>query len=153
MQAGSGRGAAADWAPARGLRRLQQQTQTGSSNNGGGTAPDQLLAPPLQPQQQQQRGHEVPVILAVAPDSLALAINASSGRVIDASAVNTTRCILFAAGINGAGSDGSLQPAAAQAMLKSQQPQLDLSACADSVTVVAVGRDSVTVQASPALSL
>jgi hypothetical protein len=158
MQAGSGRGAAADWAPARGLRRLQQQPQTGSSSNGGGTAPGQLLAPPLQPQQQQQqqqqqRGHEVPVILAVAPDSPALAINASSGRVIDASAVNTTRCIRFAAGSNGAGSDGSLQPAAAQAVLKSQQPQLDLSACADSVTVVAVGRDSVTVQASPALSL
>ena len=97
MQAGSGRGAAADWAPASGLRRLKQQPQTGSSSSSGsGTAPDHLLAPPPQPQQQQQqqqRGPEVPVILAVAPGSLALAINASSGRVIDASAVNTTRYI------------------------------------------------------------
>ena len=151
MQAGSSRAAPADWAAPGGLRHLQQQPHSGGSGGGGITVPDQLLAPPPQQQQQQQRGHVVPVILAVAPGSPALAINASSGRVIDASAVNTTRCIRFAAGGSDAGSDGSLQPAVAQAVLSSKQPQLDLSACAGSVTVVAVSSETLTVQASPAL--
>jgi hypothetical protein len=76
---------------------------------------------------------QVPVILAVAPGSQAVAVNASSGRIIDAAGVNTTRCIRYADGYTPGASGGA-------------RPLLDLSGCLASTTVVATRIQTLLVE-------
>jgi hypothetical protein len=105
------------------LRRLLQ-------SGGDSNALDSAAAAP----------QRVPVILAVAPGSPAVAVNATSGRIIDASAVNTTRCIRYAPGYNASSGGGGDAGAA--------RPPLDLSGCLASQLVVASGQQDIVVQVS-----
>ncbi|KAL4433769.1 hypothetical protein ABPG75_000210 [Micractinium tetrahymenae] len=86
----------------------------------------------------------VPVILSVAPGSTAGAVDAATGKVLDAGAVNATRCIRYARGWDPLQSHerGGQQPAAAAYM----RPPLDLSGCAASRTVVVSASQEVAVQ-------
>lgn len=91
------------WDPPVHLRRLQQHVGPWGQ----------------QPQQQQQAA---PVILAVASSNLgAVAINATSGRVIEAWRVNTTRCIAYAAGYDPHAAAAADLATPQQAVLRSGQ--------------------------------
>ena len=87
-------------------------------------------------------GPQVPVILAIAPNQPVVAVNASSGRIIVADAVNTTRCIRYAPGFNATTSSSN----------GAARPPLDLSACLVSTTVVASAIQEISVQASTCCS-
>jgi hypothetical protein len=108
------------------------------SGNGGADPPGGN-ATPSQPQ--------VAVILAVAPGSPAVAVNASSGRIIDASAVNTTRCIRYAPGYNASDASGADGGGGGTGVAR---PPLDLSRCAEQQTVVASATQTIAVQVSRA---
>lgn len=90
------------------------------------------------PQQQAvRRRPRVPVILAVAFGGPAVVVTADS-RVIDASAVNTTRCIRYAKDFNPADPAQQPEPGA--------RPPLNLQRCRRSVLPVAMSGPSVTIQ-------
>jgi hypothetical protein len=123
---------------------------TGGIAPGGGVPPPAHLRRLLQAQDGSRSGavagdasassagdaaatRSVPVILAVAPGSQAVAVNASSGRIIDAAGVNTTRCIRYADGYTPGASGGA-------------RPLLDLSGCLASTTVVATRIQTLLVE-------
>ncbi|KAI3424051.1 hypothetical protein D9Q98_009414 [Chlorella vulgaris] len=110
------------------MRRLLDGGNGGADPSGGN-------AMPSQPQ--------VAVILAVAPGSPAVAVNASSGRIIDASAVNTTRCIRYAPGYNASDASGVDGGGGGTGVAR---PPLDLSRCAEQQTVVASATQTIAVQ-------
>jgi hypothetical protein len=99
---------------------------------------------------------QVPVILAVAPGSQAVAVNASSGRIIDAAGVNTTRCIRYAPGFDasaGAAQSGSSGGSGGEGGGSGGRPPLDLSGCAAAQLVVASSTQAITIQVGRGASL
>jgi hypothetical protein len=122
--------------PPAGLRRLLQ-AQNGSDGEGSAGGPSGT--PPASDRNSTADGGQVPVILGVTPGlSAAVAVNASSGRIIDAAGVNTTRCIRYADGYSAG--NATLGP--------SGRPPLNLTACRSSRTVVASATQQIVVQAS-----
>lgn len=85
-----------------------------------------------------------PVILAVAPDSPAGAVDPSTGAFVQAAAVNTTRCLRYAAGASSA--DGGDQRGPGVQTFAYIRPLLDLSGCEASRTVVMSASQEVTLQ-------
>lgn len=122
---------------------------------------------------QQRLRRVAPVILAVAQGTPAVAVNSSSGQVIPAWQVNTTRCIHYADGYDpasggwaaaaapapgsgpGAGAPAPGPAAAARKLAAAAEavwadaytrPPLNLTRCANSTTVVASTTPAVMVQ-------
>ena len=140
-----------------GRRRLAQQQLT----------PDQLAEIQRQQQARQQQAlqqgdvpvhQHVPVVLSIGFGGPAVTAPPTSTRILDASTVNTTRCIRYAAWFDAADPSGSRDPAAAQGSSGSEQqagtegaaawrrPPLDLSACQRSVLEVSTASQRVLVQ-------
>ena len=110
----------------------------------GGSEDDESDPQQQQQQQQQQqlggaarRRPRVPVILAVAFGGPAVVVTADS-RIIDASAVNTTRCIRYPKGFDPADPAQRPEPGG--------RPPLNLRRCRRSVLPVAVSGPRVTIQ-------
>ena len=143
-----------------GRRRLVQQQPT----------PDQLAEIQRQQQAQKQRQQQlegladipahqhVPVVLSIGFGGPAVTAPPTSTRILDASTVNTTRCIRYADWFDPADPSGSRDPAAAMGSSSGEQqavtegtavwrrPPLDLSACQRSVLEVSTASQRVLVQ-------
>ena len=127
-------------------RRLQQgdNASSSSSSGGGGGGSGQLLPGPAQ--------QPAPVILAIAYGGPALAALPGQADVVDASAVNTTRCLRYAEGFDPAaprvGGGGAVDGAQTLRSLGMPytRPPLDLSDCWGSVLEVRSAIQRVMVQ-------
>ncbi|PSC71772.1 T9SS C-terminal target domain-containing [Micractinium conductrix] len=94
----------------------------------------------------------VPVLLSAAPGGGGVAINASSGAVVDAGGLNIIRCLRYAAGFNASSGlyappgDGAGPPPQPVALPPGSRPPLNLTRCISRITVVATRGPTLTVQ-------
>ncbi|PRW60571.1 rhamnose-binding lectin-like [Chlorella sorokiniana] len=158
--------------------RLAEPLRTGGETAAGSTAGRRLAQQPLTPQQleylrqqqvqrqqQQQEGdaevplhQHAPVLLSIGSGGPAVTAPPTSPRILDASTVNTTRCIRYADWYDPAspgtsrepnatdGSSGGNEQQAGVAAAKWRRPPLDLSACQRSVLEVSTASQRVLVQ-------
>ena len=113
-------------------------------------------------QQQQQeyadvpQHQHVPVLLSIGYGGPALTAPRTSPRIVDASTVNTTRCIRYAAWYDPSNPGASREPNATEGSGSSaeavaaawRRPPLDLSACQRGVLEVSTASQRVLVQVS-----
>ena len=141
-------------ASAGGRRRMAEQRLT----------PEQLAEIQRQQQAQQRQWADadmpphqhVPVLLSIGYGGPALTAPPTSPRIVDASTVNTTRCIRYAAWYDPSNPDASREPNATEgsggsadaAAAAWRRPPLDLSACQRSVLEVSTASQRVLVQVS-----
>jgi len=79
-----------------------------------------------------------------------MAINSTSGKVVNASGVDTTRCIRYAVGYFDGGLLPDLPPSGGDAWQQPVRPPLDMRGCQQSVFVVATASQEVVLQVSAA---
>lgn len=150
------RGAAHALGGSGGRRRLAQQQLTAG----------QRAAIERQQRARQQQAQEageaevplhqhVPVVLSIGNGGTAVTAPPTSPRIVDATTVNTTRCIRYAAWYDPANPSASRDPeatdasSAQQAAAAWQRPPLDLTACQRSVLDVSSASQQVLVQVRP----
>ena len=144
------------------LRRLFQAAAIAQAVPGAtGSSPQPEPPPPPLPESSGAAGSPatvppaallVPVLLSAAPGGGGVAINASSGAVVDAGGLNIIRCLRYAAGFNASSGlyappgDGAGPPPRPVALPPGSRPPLNLTRCISRITVVATRGPTLTVQ-------